>query len=107
MLAREEWSSPKFYVPSLEGFIAWLEKQPKRGAYDFNNCDGQCLMGQYMASIGQPWSMGNYARIVSRIDPASVCACFPIGFAWPHTFGGALSRARAALVASAQRGETP
>lgn len=97
MLAREEWSLPKVQtdVFSLESLIAWLEKQPAGRAYNFSNCEGECLLGQYMADIGEPWSLSNYERLAGRVDPSSRNGRFPIGFAWPHTFGAALARARA------------
>lgn len=96
MLYNPEWKTGTKADPlSLGGLIAWLEKQPPNKHYDFNDCDGACLLGQYMASIGEPWSMSNYERLCGRIDFTAMRGCFPIGYARPHIFGSALKRARA------------
>jgi len=82
---------------TLESLIAWLEKQPQNMTYNFSNCQGRCLLGRYMASIGMEWSMYHYERLAHRFCPHVPHGFFPIGSDLPHTFGAALERARMEL----------
>lgn len=85
---------------SLESLISWLEKQPASKTYDYENCRGKCLYGQYMASHGIRWSeSGACGRHSSTQERAEFCdlvyaACASEA---PWTFGAALARAREAL----------
>jgi hypothetical protein len=105
MLYDPKWEAKQKQKPSLTGLIAWLETQNPRGTYDFANCRGECLIGQYMAYLGIPWG----ASPVSMIGPGNawtktaywkVCAAiFPaLNFSAlsesPWTYGGALRRMR-------------
>jgi hypothetical protein len=81
----------------LESLIAWLEQQPETRRYDFGNCRGGCLLGEYMASVGISWSMCAYENLATHMCPEAEPGYFPIGSALPHTFGAALARARDAL----------
>ena len=83
-------------VFSLDGLIAWLEKQPAEKKYCYMDT-GACLLCQYLVSIGVPFEgvYGTYwddANNVTHDIPASV-AHIPVEY--PRTFGAALSRARA------------
>lgn len=39
---------------SLDTFIAWLETMPAEGRYDYDDCQGGCLIGLYAAAQGVP-----------------------------------------------------
>jgi hypothetical protein len=81
MLYDPKWGQPSL-KPSLEGLIAWLERQPADEAY----CIAlfrECVMGQYHHSIGAepPVALGKGWMA-------------EVSFAQPYTFGAALERAR-------------
>jgi hypothetical protein len=93
--------------PSLGGLIAWLRTKPSHGRYDFDDLEGQCLMGQYMAHCGIVWDSNsiNYYRTVKKTFPdyedSLVLATHP----W--TFGAALKRAQRAIDRLAARNNKP
>lgn len=77
---------------SLPAFIAWLEGQPASKVYEWQNCHGGCLVGQYGKAVG-------IDRLDARMDGirqlfgtganyAAICEMLP------NTFGAALDRAR-------------
>lgn len=95
---------PKWEVKAdpltLDGLIAWLEKQPADAGYDF--CEiGKCLLAQWVLSIdpqsplptGQEIDGGAYEYVVHGrvidLHEFKDIACSG------HTFGGALVLARA------------
>lgn len=86
--------------PSLEGLIAWLETKNPSERYDWSNCEGRCLIGQYGASLGLSWREINRAE---NGDPHTSLyyqlstSNHQLALRGEHTFGGALERARAAL----------
>lgn len=89
-----------FWNVSLDSFIAWLETKNPEEQYDFNDCKGECLTGQYMTHLGIPWnviSMGgvdhfpNYHLVMARLN----CK-YSIVVSGPWTYGAALKRARLA-----------
>lgn len=94
MLYDPKWETKtKPDVFSLESLIAWLETMPADGTYNYNNCDGGCLLDLYLAT-----ATGKR----SRPDPKThwkTCGggenYLFIGRTKPQTFGAALSRARA------------
>lgn len=96
MLSRQEWSIPKVQprpsVFSIESLILWLEQQPPDKRYDYHDCRGACLYGQYMAAHGYSWEQ-------ARGKLESTRAVYRFAHAHPWTFGAALDRARQALVA--------
>lgn len=71
----------------LETLITWLEKQPAHRRYNFLNCDGACLIDQY---LGKNTSTRKYLEFCSATNWDRSIAC-----PYPRTFGAALSRARA------------
>lgn len=103
MLYDKRWDKPDIKADpfSLESLIAWLEKQPAEGEYNYyDNCG--CMLHQYFSAVNLPgldWISG--WDIVLK-DGSQIR--FPRGF-WeaathsPSTFGGALTRAREALAA--------
>lgn len=102
MLYDKRWDKTEVKADpfSLEAFIGWLEKQPANKTYEFMNCQGACLLGQYMASVGEPWSDGKYVEIAHSMCRGYKGFDFYIGVTRPHTFGAALDRARKALAHS-------
>jgi hypothetical protein len=86
---------------SLPHFIAWLERQPPERMYDFHNCTGGCLIGQYIASFPD----GQYIASFPRVGYVVACLRLfgtdslgkpnqDIAYEYPRTFGAALERAR-------------
>jgi hypothetical protein len=100
MLYDPNWKKPSIDDLSLADFIAWLETKNPNGKYDYLNCEGNCLMSQYMAARGVG-IQGNY-RIGDYVS-----ACYQV-LGWhsyesrtqsvlsmsPNTYGAALQRAR-------------
>lgn len=82
-------------VFSLEGLIAWLEKQPEETEYNFMDCDGGCLIGKYLiATTGKHWTdFGLRWGCIIIYYPAIA----KVAAGEPQTYGAALSRARALL----------
>jgi len=94
---------PKWHTPSLAGFIGWLETQNPRRRYNYENCQGECLLGQYMAAMGIEWgetpatinghwSSTNYIKTANQIFGSG--AILSVLSDRPWTFGSALKRAR-------------
>lgn len=94
MLYDPKWQAPAFTLPH---FIAWLERHPPETEYDYLNCSGGCLVGQYMADNGVGWNQMAYIDACSKIDgkrrDVSI-RTFDIGAQFPRTFGAALERAK-------------
>lgn len=101
MLYNPDWKKPA-EVLSLESLIAWLEKQPADGTYDFMCC-GECLLAQYFTSCGfSAVSMGSSTFQLDGIERSlppiwnAIARGTSITLGrW--TFGAAFSRDRAAL----------
>jgi hypothetical protein len=95
MLYDKRWDQEtKTKTPSLDGLIAWLETKDPSEKYDWGNCDGACLVHQYLTSCGirqRDWSSFYFKTQSPLGDDQPTC----IAFQSPHTFGAALSRARA------------
>jgi hypothetical protein len=83
--------------PTLTGFIAWLRTKPPHNRYDFDDCEGECVLGQYMTHCGIEWKIARtclptYAETVARVfglgggDQAVLANR-------PWTYGAALKRA--------------
>ena len=91
----------RVFVPSLADLIAWLEMQNPAQTYNFEDCNGRCLVACYMAARGVPLRPGDYADH----DSPYMRACRAIfggdgynvgpAVSQPHTFGAALEHARA------------
>ena len=99
MLHNPRWSQPSRPESTLEGLIEWLERQPGEGAYEWFECSGDCLIGQFMTATGNDWLEGvlNYSTFVNTFDETTGVCIQSIAAELPHTFGAALLRARAAL----------
>lgn len=78
---------------SLEGLIAWLETQDPATEYDFTDCAGGCLIGQYLlATTGKMWREHglSWSDINNRVPFFQ-----NVAIDRPYTHGAALTRARA------------
>lgn len=106
MLYDPKWEMPVKIEPSLAHFIAWLETKDPKAKYSFWECEGRCLLGQYMAEIGIPWTgapdsaagdwgKSSFARTARQIFGDGPNVRFNVLSQRPNTFGGALKRARA------------
>jgi hypothetical protein len=97
---------PKWEGPSLASFIAWLETQNPREKYAFYDCNGRCLLGQYMRAMGIPWEYKGdwettpYMTLGRRLFGNGK---FNVLHDNPWTFGAALKRARAFALTSCER----
>lgn len=88
---------------SLESLIAWLERQPAGGTYDY--CDARrCVLCQYFRAVGFPAPIVAMNTVYPNAKLESGIK-FPTSF-WTvaagvgdrkWTFGAALKRARAAV----------
>jgi hypothetical protein len=98
MLYDKKWDAKaKPDVFSLDGLIAWLEKQPAKTRYDWTDCGGDCLIGHYFIAMGLGKDRPHhYHRVFYQERPENehdgsysrVCGVRPF------TYGAALSRAR-------------
>ena len=93
MLFNPDWSKTETKADpfKLETLIAWLEKQPADQEYNFRDCSGRCLFGQYYTAMGFDWQKEYLADHFDHINIAGL---------EPHTFGAALERARALRLAN-------
>lgn len=76
---------------SLEALITWLEKQPKKGRYNFACTDGGCLMSL--------WLNRDYCRVMQAMfeHPDYYTISRKVAEKQPHNFGAALARAKSLL----------
>jgi hypothetical protein len=91
---------------TLDGLIAWLEKQPANSAYDYG-CNGHCLLAQYFTMHGfknvimGPKSFDHSAGRDVPLPPILNDIAIGRWRMFPNnqerTFGAALERARAVL----------
>lgn len=82
---------------TFESLIAWLEKMPADGAYNYEDCSGKCLYGLYMAAHGIAWEeSGACSQLDSGPERATFCDLVyaKVAASRPWTFGAALDRAR-------------
>lgn len=77
--------------PSRISFISWLETKDPKQRYDFLDCRGACLMGQYMAYLGHEWNGIIYEVFCAKVLGEHYRTVLE---GKPQTFGGALRRAR-------------
>lgn len=82
--------------PSMLSLIAWLETKNPAEEYDYYNCYGGCLLGQYFNAIGLAWGLngGPGCELFNSMESYKLQ---DISRRHPRTFGGALERARVAL----------
>jgi hypothetical protein len=100
MLYDPKWEKPEVKADpfSLESLIAWLEKQPSDGSYDWYGIE-KCLVCQFYQAngISEPWGECSYTKPFDRGHGHADAhrRYWAVGQAWPWTFGAALERARA------------
>ena len=75
-------------VFSVEGLLAWLDTQDPATKYDYDDCEGGCLIGTYLKSAGVHWSARAYAQF------ANMEARWRIAGVHPWTYGAAAQRCR-------------
>lgn len=92
----------KTYPVSLQGLISWLETCSPKGRYDWWDCSGHCLLGQFQ-SISQGREPGDRdSEYDGYYGYALTRKLTPIASSRPWTYGAALTRARAMLSESEQ-----
>lgn len=64
-------------------FRAWLKIMPDDLTYNFNDCTGNCAMGQHMTYLGEPWSIEKYNEHIRKDLNGSALA-----LSSNNTFGG-------------------
>lgn len=89
MLYNKAWDKTETDVFSLESLIAWLEKQPRDGEYNWNSFEN-CMCAQYFGGRG-------WALLHDEFEQKTGIRPDAIAFEKPHTFGAALERARKAV----------
>lgn len=92
----EKQAEQKNEIGSLGSIIAWLETKNQSEKYEFMDCNGKCLFGQYMTHHGIPWDLVKYRKFSFKpIDGKPHWQLHHIA-SWPEdrTFGGALKRAK-------------
>lgn len=92
MLYDPKWGTKvKTANQNLVGFIAWLEKQPPAGEYKYTLSD-RCALAQYLKSQGEKHFSLLSFQVAEWTGDENIVRDHP------HTFGAALTRARAALL---------
>lgn len=87
-------------VFSLQSLAAWLRTKDPEEEYDYMNCDGGCLIGQYLIAVtGKSWREQGiwYGQIVENHPAYEWVASGESYRSEGHTFGAALARCEAAL----------
>ncbi|HEV8263243.1 MAG TPA: hypothetical protein VGQ19_21095 [Burkholderiales bacterium] len=80
---------------SLTSLIAWLERQPAGGAYNYV-CNGHCLLAQYLKACGFQGVYLTSRQATAKGKTIDIPLTFDqIAVEKPHTYGAALERARA------------
>ena len=77
--------------PTLDGFIAWLRTKDADAEYNYYDCNGDCLVGQYLNFIGMKWDEGGGDWYIANSRKTSPIVAVSCSKDW--TFGAALSRA--------------
>ena len=106
MLYDPKWDQKTKADPfTLEDVIAWLERQDPDQRYDYDNCFGECLFGQYAASVGVPWERAGAGSCWRGGDAHGEFRRFiynKVARPTPWTYGAALDRARARAAMTSQ-----
>jgi hypothetical protein len=83
---------PKWDVPSVAGFRAWLERQDPDATFNYSDCN-YCAVAQYLASVGTSWC-ATRGSLVSELNNFAVAAWVAAGRrdGWDErpTFGAVL-----------------
>lgn len=84
-------------IYALPTFIAWAERQPANKEYNYGDCRGACLLGQYMRDHGVGWKNFAYINFLGRAEGGTDVWQGKIAVVMPWTMGAATARARALL----------
>lgn len=99
MLHNPKWDAmTKPDIFSLASLVSWLETMPADQIYDYRDCGGECLYGQYATAHGVLWEKsGACGRRGSSQERYDFCGLVysHIASHRPWTFGAALERALA------------
>jgi hypothetical protein len=95
MLYDPKWSVVADETYTLRDLIAWLETKSPQTTYNFQDCSGGCLLGQYVTERTGSYNCEKY-MLASDLDKKNSDLGGQIAINKPHTFGAALERARAA-----------
>jgi hypothetical protein len=90
-----ETAKPDIYA--LPTLIAWLEAKPAGEVYNYHNCHGACLLGQYLEANGIRWHGHASGNIHPYCELDRQTGWQKLAAARPWTFGAALARAKALL----------
>lgn len=100
MLYDPKWET-KVDPLSLAGLIAWLETQPANRTYEWMDCSGGCLIGEYGRAIGiKRLDRRNYElNQIFGGDNGTIFDTYSqvCNGGGPYTYGAALKRAREVL----------
>lgn len=77
--------------PSKFDFTAWLQTKNPNESYNFNDSHGCCLMGQFMTSVGEDWSMSRYNELCNSVLGGRT----HVLSGSPQTMGAAFERVKA------------
>lgn len=95
MLYDKRWDKQIKADPlTIESLIAWLEKRDPKATYRYEDCEGGCLYGQYMAAMGFPWLEACGKSNNTAIGAFESQVYYDVASEKPRTFGAALERAR-------------
>ena len=89
MLFNPKWNKETDFL-TIPCLILWLETMPADEPYDYRNCKGECMIGQFMRANGFAWSCTAYRRWARASTLIELVA-----MRGPYTFGHALQRAKA------------
>jgi hypothetical protein len=99
MLFDPKWESPL----STTRILDWLGSMPAGKRYVFTHCGGHCLWDQYLRAVGldrwEETDFDSYSRASKAFSSLHREPYRAIAADFPQTFGAALERARAALLA--------
>ena len=95
MLYDKRWDAKVEAKPlSLDGLIAWLERQPAGDSYNWHDCNGGCLIAQYGFAVGID-RLDADCKGIDAIFGGNGGSYSEICGSAPFTFGAALKRALA------------
>lgn len=99
MLYDTKWDKPQVDVMSTTSLIAWLERRDATETYCYYHT-GECLLAQYFQE-NYPGAMRVSTRYLYPINRPLPDGWNAVAGLAPHTFGAALTRARALLAEAA------
>lgn len=97
MLYDPKWNTKtEEQILSFENLAAWLRTKNPKGTYNYTDCGGRCLYGQYMKAHGIKWvDSGSGAGLKDCTEARENFCCdvyLEVARPTPWTFGDALER---------------